>query len=277
MRAGGGPALIQPSQTDVVYGTADGQKLLLDVYQPPGAGPHPGVMLIHGGGWRSGDKGGERVTGGLLSKAGFACFSVNYRLAPKHPHPAQVQDCARAVRWIRARAAEYGVDPERIGALGQSAGGHLSLMLGTIKPDDYQTDDDPNKGLSAKVQCVVDYFGPADFTEKGSWQPHAEPILRGFLGAPRAQAPDKWADASPVCHVTKGAAPTLIIQGDADRLVLPAQSQAMKATLDKAGVECELIMVSGGGHGLLNGDKQQILQAQLRAVEFLRTHLKAGQ
>ncbi len=263
----------QPTEKDVVYGTVGDAKLLLDVYRPTTPGPHPAVIAIHGGAWRTGDKSMHRRLGDLLAGGGVACFAVDYRLAPKYKWPAQALDVAQAVRWVRAHAKQYDVDPERLAAWGESAGGHLSLMLGTMKPGDYQEPDDPNNALSARVQCVADFYGPADFTVADKWPRMIVIGLEGFIGASPKVDPGKWADASPVTHVTADAAPTIIIQGDADRLNPPQQSQTMKAALDKAGVEDQIVIVKGAGHGLKGGDPTEVKQAYLAAFTFLAKHL----
>jgi len=265
-----------PSENDVVYGVAAGEKLLMDIYRCDTPGLHPALVMIHGGGWRSGDKAGDRGTAvNLSTKAGITCFSLNYRLAPKYQFPAQVLDCARAVRWVRAHAKDYAVDPGRIAAWGGSAGGHLSLMLGVMKPDDYPSPDDPNRALSAKVQYVVDFFGPSDLTGAAQFSPLAIQIAQGFIGASRTDAPDKWGEASPITHVTKDAAPVLFIHGDKDSLVPLPQSETMKAALDKVGVEAELIVVRNGEHGFGGADPQEVGKAYARAVEWLTQHLKS--
>lgn len=264
----------QPAiQTDVVYGTAGGEDLKMDVYTCPTPGPHPAVLLIHGGGWSQGDKSSDRAGGTALAQRGVVCFSLNYRLAPKYPWPAQILDCARAARFVRANAAKYDVDPTRLAAWGGSAGGHLSLMLGVIKPDDYQSEDDPNRALSAKVTCVVDYFGPTDLRGV-SVSPQASGIVSRFIGAAPADAPEKYADASPITHATKDACPVLFVHGDKDLLVPLRQSEIMKAALDELKVENELIVVKNGAHGFGGADRQDIIAAHQQAAQWLLAHLK---
>ncbi|MEI6500428.1 MAG: alpha/beta hydrolase [Armatimonadota bacterium] len=260
-------------QTDVVYGVADGQDLKLDVYPCATPGPHPAALLIHGGGWAAGSKSGEANTGINLSRNGVVAFAVEYRFAPQYPWPAQILDCARAARWVRAHAAEYGVDTSRLGAMGGSAGGHLSLMLGVIKPDDYQSPDDPNRALSAKVTCVVDLFGPTDM-RGASFSPGATGILKNFIGAPPGEAQDKYADCSPITHATKEASPVLFVHGDADTLVPLQQSQVMKAKLDELGVENELIVVKNGGHGFGGASDKDKSDAWVAMGHWLLAHLK---
>jgi acetyl esterase/lipase len=260
-------------ERNVVYGVADGEQLLLDVYRCSTPGPHPALMLIHGGGWRAGTKSSYAGEAAGLTRLGFVCFSVEYRFAPKFRHPAQVLDCARAVRWVRAHAADYDVDPARIGATGGSAGGHLSLMLGVIAPGDYQSEDDPNRALPGNVQCVVDLCGPTDMTGAVELPPMAVQIMRDFIGATLADAPEKYADASPITHVTKNAAPTFMIHGDKDTLVPLSQSQVMKTALDKVGVPNELVVVRNGEHGFGGGDKADLDAAIKRSLEWLKQYL----
>lgn len=272
----GNQALTGPSEKDVVYGVEDGQNLLMDIYRPPTTGLHPALVMIHGGGWAAGDKSGDKeIATDLAGRVGFVCFSINYRLAPKYPYPAAVLDSARAVRWVRAHAAEYGVDPDRVAAWGGSAGGHLVLMLGVIKPDEFQTPDDPNKALSAKVRCVVDLFGPSDLTRPmEEWPPAAPPIAYNFMASKPNEAPEKWAEASPITHVTKDASPTLLIHGEKDELVPLQQSELMKAALDKVGVDNELVVVKNAGHGFKGADDGEVMKTMMHAVMWLMGHLK---
>jgi acetyl esterase/lipase len=263
-----------PSEKDVVYGVAEGQKLLVDTYRCPTPGPHPALMLIHGGGWAGGDKDAYRGEALYWSQqAGVVCFSINYRHAPKFRYPAQVVDCARAVRWVRAHAKEYDVNPDRIGALGHSAGGHLSLMLGVIKPDHYQSPEDPNRGLSGRVQCLMDLAGPADFTAAAHWPEITLGIVNGFIGATRDQAPDKWAEASPITHVTRDAAAMMMVYGTKDPLVPAEQGERMKAALDKVGVENELIVIKNADHGFQGADKADLEKAFVQTRTWMRRHL----
>ncbi len=262
-----------PEDRNVVYGVADGQNLLLDVYRCPGPGPHPALLLIHGGGWAAGSKNDNAALAVGLVLQGFTCFSVEYRFAPKYKHPAQVEDCARAARWVRAHAAGYNIDPARLGAVGGSAGGHLSLMLGVIQTGDYQAGDDPNRALPANVEAVVDLFGPADLTHVADLSKQALDILMNFFGGTFEQMPDAYADASPVTHVTKESAPTFMIHGDADTLVPLSQSQLMKAALDKVGVPNELVVIHKGGHGFGGADQRDVQAANKQAVAWLKRYL----
>jgi len=267
--AGGGTT----ARRSVVYSMADGQALSLDVYPVAGSGLHPACLLIHGGGWSAGSPASERGLGQTLSRQGVVCFAVAYRLAPRHKYPTQVQDCARAARWVRAHAGEYSVDADRLGAWGASAGGHLALLLGTMAPGDYQADDDPNRALSGKARCVVDFYGPADL-RGSSCPPAAAMYLTRFLGEPPGGDADVYADASPVTHVTSDDAPVLLVHGDADRLVPLSQSQAMQAALAAAEVENQLIVVKHASHNLRGATGPDRAAAYDTATQWLVQHLR---
>jgi len=260
-------------ERDIVYGVAGGQQLLLDVYRCPSPGLHPAVLLIHGGGWYSGDKAESTALGQRLTALGFTCFALNYRLTPAFRHPAQVQDCARAARWVRAHAAGYAVDPARLGAWGDSAGAHLALMLGVIQPDGFPDKTDPNRRLSARVQCVVDFYGPAEFRSPARWPLVALRAAHSFFGGWPDGRSKLAADASPAAHVTAAASPTLLVHGERDILVPLQQSELMKAALDKAGVENRFITVPGAGHNLQGASAETINETNAIAAQWLKNHL----
>lgn len=182
---------------NVPYASVNGSELCLDIYQPAGPATqmHPAVVLIHGGGWTNLNKSTMRGMGQFLARAGFVAFSVNYRLfdGAENRWPAQLDDVQRAVRWVRANAARYGVNPERIGAFGHSAGAQLAALLGME-----QTRDNSDPALakySSKVQAVVDVSGPSDFTTDRDREGIA--FLARFLGTGYSNHPDVWREASP--------------------------------------------------------------------------------
>jgi acetyl esterase/lipase len=258
-----------PEETGVVYGEAGGKSLLLDVYRPAGLKTiRPGVILIHGGGWVEGDKSAMRDMANKFAKAGYVAISVGYRLAKDDAsrYPAQVDDVRRAVRWVRANANRLGVDPNRLGAFGPSAGGHLVAMLGTT--------DEPEQGVSSRVTCVVDCCGPSDFTDKSS--PALGPVIAhlvpNLFGKTRLQAPDAYKDASPVHHADARSAPTLIIHGTADDIVPIDQSRRLRDALQKAGVEVKLVEIPGEGHVFQKPGSGELLLKE--TLEFLGRHLK---
>lgn len=237
---------------NVVYGSVGGVELHLDIYQPrsKGAGSlSPAVILIHGGGWTSLDKSTMTGMGKFLARSGFVAFSVDYRLfdgSSKNRWPAQLDDVQRAVRWIRANASRYGVDPERIGAFGHSAGAHIAALLGL---EDTRDNSDPALArYSSRVQAVVDVSGPTDFTKVTD--PEQNAFVEKLLGAAYAKHPEVWQDASPVFHVSKSQAskdaPFLILHGTRDENVPIAQAQELFNKLQEAGVPSTLIKVDDG-------------------------------
>ena len=260
---------------DLAYGTDPAQKM--DVYLPIGfAGPRPGVELIHGGGWQGGDKNFYAPLGKALAARGFVAFSVNYRLTPAAHYPAQADDVQRAARWVRARAAEYHLDPARLGALGDSAGGHLALILGT-----HDTRDNTDPALapqSSRAQCVVDFYGPSDLTTatpivfQTDGQKYVAHVLNDLLGGQPQDVPAQARAASPLFSVDAKSAPTLLITGTDDPLVAPSQSERMADALRAAGVEATLAVIYKQGHGFLNPGDPQTYGAM--AVEWLTRHLK---
>lgn len=260
---------------DVSYGQAGGQNLLLDVYEPSeaAANKRPAVVMIHGGGWMFGDKSFYAPMASHLASRGYVAFSINYRLAPRYHYPAQVDDSMRAVRWIRAHAADYSVDPDRIGALGDSAGGYLVAMLG--ERDVRDATDSALAPYSSKVQCVVDFYGPTDFTLSPSAahvSAQALQILQAFFGKSPTEAPDLYRQGSPIIYVDKQSAPCLIVHGTGDTLVPQPQSEELYDALKAAGVETSLLLFYKSPHGFLNPSDPRTAGAA--ADEFLDRHLR---
>ncbi|MBI5768715.1 MAG: alpha/beta hydrolase [Verrucomicrobia bacterium] len=237
-------------KTDIEYGTAGGERLKLDAYVPEGAGPFPAVILVHGGGWTGGDKSGGPKKGYMaplhapLEKAGFAWFSINYRLAPRHRYPACIEDVETAIRWVKARAAEYRVDPRRIALAGESAGGHL-VALAAVRMDE-----------STRLAAVVPIYGLFDLT---AGLADGEPLRKNFValfGREKADAESLalLRQASPLHQVRPGLPPMLLLHGDADKTVPYDHSTRLLARLRAAGVPGELITIPGGPHGMLPWD-----------------------
>jgi acetyl esterase/lipase len=230
-------------QPDVAYGTAGGQALLLDIYQPeePASGQLQAVVLIHGGGWTSFDKSTMRTMGRFLARSGFVAFAVDYRLlhGSENRWPAQLDDVQRAVRWIRANAAKYRVDPDHIGAFGHSAGAQLAALLGL---EDTRDNSDPALArYSSRVQAVVDVSGPTDFTQHHD--PDDDAFLSNFFGGDYAQHSKVWQEASPAFHVDRNDPPFLIVHGTQDAEVPMAQSQELADKLKQAGVPVKFVTV----------------------------------
>lgn len=232
------PAL-SPVQENVSFGPG----LLLDVYPPTEltTGLHAGILLIHGGSWSSLDKSTMRGMAEFLARHGFVAFSIDYRLYHEGQNrwPAQLDDVQRAVRWVRANAAKYDVDPQRIGAFGHSAGAQLAVLLGL---EDTRDNSDPALAkYSSRVQAVVDVSGPTDFTR--DHDADGDAFLTRFLGGAYSKRPELWRDASPVFHVAKGDPPFLIMHGTQDEEVQISQSQELADKLQAAGVPVSFIKV----------------------------------
>ena len=241
-----GPAIT--IHENVEYGSVSGTDLHLDIYEPAAhaAEPRPAVVLIHGGGWISFDKSTMRSMGNLLARHGFVAFAVDYRLFhdSQNRWPAQLDDVQRAVRWLRANAAAYGVNPARIGAFGHSAGAQLAALLGM---EDTRDNSDPALSkYSSKVQAVVDVDGPTDFTTERD--PDDLAFLAGFFGATYAKDPQIWRDASPAYHAAKDDVPFLIVHGTRDESVPISQAQELYEKLQAAGVPVSFIKVNDVPH-----------------------------
>jgi alpha-L-fucosidase 2 len=235
------------SEDGIVYGEAGGEKLTMDYYPPAGPAPHPIAIIIHGGGFVGGTSknGSEAYCADFLAPAGYAVFSINYRLAPKNPYPAMVEDVERAIRYIRHNAKTWKADPKRIALVGGSAGGYLSNMVGILQAPGIAGSKDPVDRTSARVQAVVTLFGPSDF--RGSEPSAGVKALLATLIAQKGLDP-ALAEASPVMHITSAAPPFLLIHGDRDQSVPLVQSTHLQAALKAAGVRCDLIIIPNGPH-----------------------------
>src|SRR5688500_3229607 len=235
---------------DVTYCTANGVALKMDIYPPSAVQgrPSPVVLYVHGGSWISGDKWEIGLAAGELNAKGYLVASVNYRLAPQHKWPAQIEDVKCAVRHLRANASAYNLDPARIAAWGSSAGGHLVSLLGlTDKSSGFDgTGGYPEQ--SSSVQAVIDMFGPTDLT---AFNPDefAVGIGESVFGVKPGGPTDILVRASPVNYVSAGAPPFLILQCDKDRIVSASQSQILYDKLVAAGAPATLVMVKNADHG----------------------------
>jgi acetyl esterase/lipase len=266
-----GPALPEGTKVemDLAYGPHK-ERNVLDLYVPKSEAALPLVIWVHGGGWQQGSKAGGPALG-LLSK-GYAVASINYRLSQQAVYPAQIEDCKAAVRFLRANAKEYNLDPDHFGVWGASAGGHLVALLGTTAAAKELEGDGGNKEVSSKVQAVVDWFGPTDLTKMGGSHDNPNSPEAKLLGGPVQENKDKAAKANPITYVTKDAAPFLILHGDQDKTVPYSQSELLAEALKKAGVEVRLVKVEGAGHG---GAQFNAPENRKLIEEFFDKHLKA--
>jgi acetyl esterase/lipase len=242
---------------DVEYVPGGGKAQSLDLYlAEKSKGVLPLVVWIHGGAWISGDK--AQCPGVRLVSCGYAVASINYRLSHQSIFPAQIQDCKAAIRWLRAHAKEYNIDPARVGVWGSSAGGHLVALLGTSGDVRELEGDAGNLDFSSRVQAVCDWFGPSDLTQmeahalnpgKPFNHDAADSPESKLIGGPVQENKDKARAASPITYVTPDDPPFLIMHGDRDNLVPHHQSELLEASLRKAGVEVTFHTVQGAGHG----------------------------
>ena len=175
--------------------------------------------------------------------------AINYRFSQHALFPAQIEDCKAAIRWLRANAAKYHLDPDHIGVWGASAGGHLVALLGTTGGVKEFEGKDGNLDQSSRVQCVVDWFGPADMLTMGKLADKPDTVVAKLIGGPVQDNQEKARAASPLTYVSKDSAPFLIMHGDKDDTVPLAQSEKLAAALKKAGVEVQLCVIKGNGHG----------------------------
>lgn len=258
-------------EPNIEFANPDGQHLQLDMARPKTRnGPFPTVVCIHGGGFRAGTRQGYDSLCLRLAQQGYVAVTVSYRLAPKYQFPAAVHDVKAAIRWLRANAEQYKIDPDRIGVMGGSAGGHLAQFLGVTAGVKQFEGDAGNNGQSSRVACVVNYFGPSDFTKSYGKSVDAAEVLPLWLGGNLQQAHHKHILASPLYWVTPGAAPTLCIHGTDDKYVAHEQAVWLIDKLKAADVEAELLTLEGAGHGFRGKDTDTAEQAMLA---FFAKHL----
>ncbi|MGQ0620276.1 MAG: alpha/beta hydrolase fold domain-containing protein [Panacagrimonas sp.] len=236
------------------------QALLADVYRPHGAGPFPSVLLIHGGAWKRGDRAQVSGLAERLAERGYLVVNTTYRFAPRFTWPAQLQDVQEAVRWMRGPGKEQGVDPERIGTFGYSAGAHLAALIGGAA-------DDPVLGdARTKVRAVVAGGTPADLSKYEGGR-----LIPNFMGGSREDRLPDYLAASPVSHVNAGDPPIFLYHGSLDDLVPPDHATDYKALLDRAGITNELFIIRGHGHFSAFFADGEAVQA---AIAFLDRHLR---
>lgn len=247
---------------DQPYAGNENPKQQVDVYLPKTRNtdkPLPVVALIHGGGWKNGDRSGYSAQAIQLARTGhWATVTVGYRLTQEAHWPSQVHDCKAAIRWIRAHAKELNLDPDKIAVWGSSAGGHLSSLLGTsggVK--ELEGDLGPHTAFSSRVQCVVNLCGPEDFTQALMFDKDGKPqpkdaAVDALLGGTRLEKHAEAVAASPVTYVTQDDPPFISFHGTQDMRVAYLHVQAIHAALQKAGVPSLLVPITAGGHSSVN-------------------------
>jgi acetyl esterase/lipase len=268
----------------VPYAALPGARPLeLDLYLPADATPAPVVVFLHGGGWRLGSRhsagpayrGADPTPFERVAQAGIAVASVDHRLSGEAVWPAQLHDAKAAVRWLRERAGELGVDPDRIASWGESAGGHLAELLGLTADDAALEGEVGVTGPSSRVTAVAAWYAPSDLvgftTDLGTDPTDRRTREAQLLGAPAAEVPDRAAQASPVTHASPAAPPVLLLHGRADRFVPCVQSERLAERLP----DVELHTYDGADHMWL-GAPDAAADALDRTVAFLRRHLIEG-
>jgi acetyl esterase/lipase len=256
---------------DITYATIDGVDLKLDVATPGAGGPYPLVLCVHGGAWCVGDKSRLDAYIKQLATHGYVAATINYRFAPKYKFPAQLDDARTALRFLKSHAAEYQIDPDHVAAAGESAGAQIALLMGMMSDDRKNAAD-----ISTKVQCVLNYYAPTDFSQ---WKvtPFHEllaqqivhksisQIMTDLFGTGDLTSP-LMAAASPAHFVSADAPPIISFHGSFDPIVPYQQAELLHEALRKAGVKEKLVEVVGG-HGHWTATVKA--DADRQAVEWL--------
>jgi acetyl esterase/lipase len=258
---------------DLPYVTNGHARQKLDLYLPA-APKGPLLVYIHGGGWAGGSK--NDPMGLPMLNLGYTLASVEYRFSQDAIFPAQIEDCKAAVRWLRAHAAEYGYDPKRVAAAGDSAGGHLTALL-AVTGDVRDFDEGDNLDQSSAIRCGIDFYGPTDFLafrptgkDTDTQSKTGRPLLTQLFGGPLTEKLELARKASPVSWVNKHTAPLFILHGTKDPLVPTAQSTELYEKMQTAGVEVKLDVIDGAGHG---GKEFFAADRPQQMVDFLEKHL----
>jgi acetyl esterase/lipase len=262
--------------SDVQYCTGGGRPLLMDVFIPKHRNrtPTPAVLWIHGGGWERGDKGGNSGAQ-FLANEGFVTASLSYRLSGDSPFPAAVEDCKCAIRFLRASASKYGIDPDRIGVAGSSAGGHLAELVATADQSKGLEGDGGWQNVSSKVQAAAAYYGVSDLTVQFP-QDTVRVIVKFFRGTEK-ERPELYRKASPMSYVSKDDPPLLLAHGENDDAVPFDQSVRMAEAYRRLGLSVEFIPVKNAGHDFQHiGDSPVSPSVEIihqRTVDFFNRYL----
>ncbi len=259
-------------ETGIEYSNPDNTHLQLNLARPKSAeGPRPAVLCIHGGGFRAGKRESYDALCIKLAQRGYVAATITYRLAPVHKFPAAVHDTKAAVRWLRANAATYQIDGERVGATGGSAGGHLAQFLGVTAHVPRFEGNGGSEEYSSSVTCVVNVYGPSDFTKSYGRSVDAHEVLPLWFGGALDTHRELHIQGSPLYWVTPDAAPTLCIHGTEDKYVAHEQAVWLVDRLQAAAVPAELLTLDGAGHGFKGADAEKAEEA---LFEYFDRHLK---
>jgi len=269
----GQTSAVTATHKDIAYDDDDAAQKL-DVYLAKSDKPMPTMIYIHGGGWRAGSK--NRIPA-WLSKAvregWLSVVSVEYRFTNVAPHPAQVNDCVRAIQFVRHNAEKWNIDPQRLGVTGGSAGGHLTLWV-ALHDDAANADaDDPVERHSSRVACAISFAGPTDWSLLAELE-HKHPAYRQLLGYEPGTPADEMAaeakrDVSPISFVSKDDPPVMQVHGDKDNIVPVKHARDMNERLKSVGVLSQLVIIKGGSHAVAGAGPQ----VSARAVSFVRERL----
>ncbi|GAB5443191.1 MAG: hypothetical protein Fues2KO_35400 [Fuerstiella sp.] len=271
--AAGDASAQQPTHQNVPYDDQHPSQCL-DVYVAKADAPTPAMVYIHGGGWRAGSK--NRVPAWLRSfvtSGTLSVVSVEYRFTDVAPHPAQVNDCLRAIQFVRHHADDWNIDPNRIGVTGGSAGGHLSAYVALHDDVADQSSDDKVKGQSSRVACAVSFAGPTDWSLLTTIE-HKHPAYRQLIGydpaTPASElAADRVRSVSPISFVSKDDPPVMQVHGDNDSVVPLQHARNLHDKLKAAGVESQLVVIAGGTHSVAGAGGE----TSERATAFVTQHL----
>lgn len=261
---------------DIVFARYGTEELKLDVTTPAASRQTPVMVLIHGGGWVGGirDEMNGIVPG--MTSIGFACVQIDYRAAPKAQFPAQLIDAKASIRWVKENAAKYNLDPTKIAVLGYSEGGHLAALLATTGQE---AKWDSGCKVDSSVTAAISFGGSTDLptiwrhrnTQTIYDRGVIESGLPAFIGGTYEQSPAKYRDASPIFHITRSTTPMLLMHGEEDVVIPKEQPEIMFRVLQAQGVESELLMIPGAGHGQLGSDPDGVFR---KVATFLKKNLK---
>jgi acetyl esterase/lipase len=264
---------------DVQYCTGRGRPLLMDVFVPNHriGTPTPAVLWIHGGGWEMGDKNGNSGAK-LLANEGFVTASLSYRLSGESPFPAAIEDCKCAIRFLRANALRYGIDPDRIGAAGSSAGGHLAELAATADQSAGLEGDGGWQNVSSNVQAAAAYYGVSDLTVP--FPKETERVIVKFFRGTEKEKPELYRKASPILYVLKNDPPLLLVHGEEDNDVPFDQSVRMVQAYRRLGLSVEFIAVQNAGHDFEHIGNAPVSPSveiiHQRTVDFFKRYLASA-
>ena len=261
-------------QEGMVFGNGGGRELRCDVYSPPSLREHaPGLLLLHGGGWRMGERGMMRDYGLRFAAEGFVCVAPEYRLTPESPWPAQIEDVKAAIRWVHAASSDLQIDTSRIAALGSSAGAHLALLAAGTPAAPEFAGSGGSEGASETLAAVVAIFPPTVFYV-GDERTHGASPAHALMGDAATEAAARA--ASPLTYVSRAFPPTLLLHGTADKVVPASASMVMYEALVRAAVPVELHMYAEQPHGFAR-QPEFIDRICAESVHFLRRYLGIAQ